>query len=359
MVEPKEVLVVPGGNPVAVDVRIFNVSSIVDAYAVEAPQAPAWLHVDPGEVRLLPNTDEVVRLTISIPGQTLVPAHQAGLYVQVRSFSDPAVRYGEHVQMTVPAIDAPMTLRLEPSLIRLRDTGTGHLQLTADNRSGNDRVLLHLAGRDLERVVHFSFSPPVLDVPLGQVATADVQIDAPRPDGGQEATRQLSVAASSDDGRAIEASATLVQTTSDRRPMVRLLLILLGGLAMVLGAYLPWTRPSPINAVDRGVDWTYLIYGDEIMVRFLVLRADIDALVPNILTSAGFVAIVLGALAILGVTGKNGWLTRVSAVLLALFLTVFLVVLWQTASAGRPAAGAIVIYLGCVAAFVGSLFTRR
>lgn len=467
VLEQREVQVEPGGEPAAIEVRIFNASTIVDAYIVEVPQAPLWLQVRAAEVRLLPNTDEAVRLTVHIPGHTLVTAHESGLAIRVRSVTDAAVVYDDVVALTVLAIDVPIGLRLEPSILRVKDSGTGQLRLVADNRRGNRPVRVSLAGRDPELVVRFTFTPQVLEIPAGHITSAHIRLDAPhpeageestrhltvsaadgprtveaagtfvqasspatvdvpmalrlepslirvrdrasgearlvadnrggsrplrvslagrdperivafsftpaildipawgtaaaqvrihapRPDGGQEATRHIAVSAW-DGQRAAEATGNFVQTSSDRRPIARILLTLFGGLAMLVGAFAPWTA----NPRLRGVEWTYLVYGQVIDVRVLPLSAEAQRFVPSILISAGLVIIVLGALAILGLTGARGRLTRVMALLGAVFLTTFLVVLWLGAGAGAPASGAVIVYAGCVAAFVGGILARR
>src|SRR6476469_6113532 len=54
VIEPAAAEVLPGGDEVSVEVQIYNLSPIVDAYRVTAPDAPDWLTVGAAEVRLLP-----------------------------------------------------------------------------------------------------------------------------------------------------------------------------------------------------------------------------------------------------------------------------------------------------------------
>ena len=63
-IEPASAEVVPGGDEVSVDVQIYNLSPIVDAYRVTAPDAPAWLTVGAAEVRLLPNSNELATIRL-------------------------------------------------------------------------------------------------------------------------------------------------------------------------------------------------------------------------------------------------------------------------------------------------------
>lgn len=360
MVAPTAVVLMPGVAPVTVEVRVFNLSTIVDTFIVEAPDAPPWMRVPLAQLPLLPNTDDTVRLELSIAEGSFVPAVQVPLEIRVRSVSDPLVMRREYIQVTVPPNEADVGLLLEPSVVRARDRSDGALSVHADNRQGNEPLWLSLSGTDAEGVLQFAFNPPTLQIPPGRWASAQVRLTAPRPEAGTEATRQFTITAAGG-GRAAQASGSFVQQSSVRqdirpvlRPVLRMTLTLLGAMGMVAGAFLPWVGFSPLD----GVQWSYLVYGETIDVRFLPLSADAQRFVPTILISAGIVAIFFGALAAFGLTGKKGRLTRVCAILCALFVTVFLLGLWVGAGSGAPGLGAIVVYLGCLVAFIGGLLTE-
>lgn len=153
----------------------------------------------------------------------------------------------------------------------------------------------------------------------------------------------------------LEVSLQAASARQSLRPIVRMLRTLSGAISMIAGAFGPWTGFSSLP----GSKWSYLAYGDAIGVDFLPLGADAQRFVPTLLISAGLVAILLGALAAFGLTGKKGRLTRVCAILCALFVTVFLVGLWIGAGSGSPGLGAIIVYAGCVLAFIGGLFVDR
>jgi hypothetical protein len=226
----------------------------------------------------------------------------------------------------------------------------------ADNQHGNEPLWLSLSGTDAEGVVHFAFNPPSLNVPPGQWATAHVRLSAPHPEAGAEVGRPFTITAAAG-GRIAEASGSFVQASSARRslrPIARMFLTLSGAVCMVAGAFGPWADFSSLS----GTQWSYLAYGDALDVNFLPLSADAQRFVPTILISAGIVAIFFGALAAFGLTGKKGRLTRVCAILCALFVTVFLLGLWIGAGSGAPGLGAIVVYAGCVLAFIGGLLAK-
>ena len=120
------------------------------------------------------------------------------------------------VQSTAAApVDVPLAIRLDPSVVRVRDTAVGQLEVVIDNRTGNRVRRVFLTGRDPERLVRFTFSPPSLDVLPGDIGRARVRLEAPLPDPGQEATRQVTVVVA-DGGKEIESIGTFVQTTSPK-----------------------------------------------------------------------------------------------------------------------------------------------
>ena len=200
-VEPTAVVVTPGGDPEAIEVRVHNLSPIVDAYVVEIVEPPEWLTTSTAEVRLLPTTNDLARVTLSIAAGALVPAGAVDLRIRVRSQAHPEIWVTEPVEVTVPAIEAPLGLRLEPSMVRAKDSEPGRLQATVDNKGSNQRRRVTLSGRDLEGVVRFTFSPSVLDLEPGQSATAQLQVQAPKPEAGQQITRQLTVVAARTEAR--------------------------------------------------------------------------------------------------------------------------------------------------------------
>ena len=98
-----------------------------------------------------------------------------------------------------------------------------------------------MRGNDPENIVRFTFGPGVLDIPPGQVASTTVTLAASRPPAGQQVTRPFVILAS--DGQSeVQAEGSLIQSSAERRPLARLLLTVLGGLAMIIGVFLPVAR---------------------------------------------------------------------------------------------------------------------
>src|SRR5450755_569087 len=219
LVEPTALEVVPGGDEVGIDVQIYNLSPIVDAFRVTIADAPSWLTASATEVRLLPSSNENARLTLKIAAGRLVPAGLFPVVLRVQSFAHPEIIVENPIDLTVPGILTPLVLRLEPSIVRVKDSDPGQLQATVDNTEGNQPRRVTLTGRDPEGMVRFLFSPAVVDVPAGGRASAVLRIEAPAPEPGAQATRQLTISAS-DGADDVEAMVTFVQVADVEVPMV-------------------------------------------------------------------------------------------------------------------------------------------
>lgn len=218
VLDPTAVEVVPGGDTETIQAQVYNLSPIVDAYRIWAPDAPDWLTVSDQEVRLLPGSNDRAAITLRIAGGRLVPAGVSTLVIRVQSVAHPEITVDQPVELTVPGVEVPLVLRLEPSVVRVRDDQPGQLQAIIDNGIGNQARRVTLSGRDPEGVVRFTFTPEVLEVPAGETAAAAVRLTAPTPDPGQTATRQLTIAAA-DGEEQVTAGATMLQTATEEAPM--------------------------------------------------------------------------------------------------------------------------------------------
>ena len=95
----------------------------------------------------------------------------------------------------------------------MQDADGAIVQVVVDNRRGQSGLRLFLEGRDAERAIGFTFTPPVVDVGPGQRQSVNVRLDSWRPAPGQEWTRQFTITAS--DGRmSVEGSGSLFQASS-------------------------------------------------------------------------------------------------------------------------------------------------
>ncbi len=317
-----QVLVVPPGQTAAARVRV---------------QAP------PPE----PGTESTRALTIT--GSDPDPAHAA---VEVG---------GSFVQSSSPAVvDPPVQLRLDPEVVRISGFGGGSSTLTIDHRSGRLPTRIALSAHDPERLLRVDFQPPVVDIAPGSWAYVQLRVSSPRPEGGHEVTRPFTVVASDHDS-SVERTGTVVHTAGDPRPWVRVSLVVLGAALMVAGVFLPWLVGTAFNLT--GAEWTVQRF-----IAYSTINASLDFSVvrplPDFLTSGGLVITLLAALMLFGLTGSKGRLIRLAAVLGLLAISAFVLAFHlfrrpDLQGSGMPAVGAILIALGCILAFAGSLVRKR
>ncbi len=241
-----------------------------------------------------------------------------------------------------PAIES-LSVRLDPSVLRLINQRRGTVTATVDNRGGAQPVRVWLKGDDPENVVRFGFTPDVLDVQAGQIGQARVSLEAPRPPARQESTRPFTIVAS--DGRTdVTAAGTLILRTGDRRPIARALWTVIGALAMMVSPFGIWWA-------DRG------LRGVELTPSVFSLSGSLGGLEDILSLGLGLAG--LGLLALLGLIGAKGRLTRLAAVLGALGLIALFVFLGVRGSAETPGPGAIIGLAGCIAAYIGGRLVRR
>ena len=207
-------------------------------------------------------------------------------------------------------------------------------------------------------------------------------MSAPRPEAGESKTRPLMITAWNGQ-QSIETQGQLVQETAARRPFMRVLLVLLGSIAvylfsqlrfasrlpvmiaprwLVVGSFLPWTT-EPQGA---GVQWNHpnvpnsLLGLDTSPIDNVLAQLGIQELVSTFVSVGGF-TLVFGILAMLGLFG-TGKLIRSSAVLgilvLLLFLGACIASLYVGVGFPGIAGGWVLVLVGCVVAFVGSHFAK-
>lgn len=254
---------------------------------------------------------------------------------------------GSLVQVASRAAIDLVGVRLEPSVLRLRNRRTSSLAVTLDNRTGTQPVRLTLHGEDPERVIRFTAIPPTVEVAAGQVASAQVRVEGPRVASGQESSHPFAIAAS--DGRtAVRAEGTLIQSAGERRPVARVLLTVLGAVAMIASALTPWFADS-----DRR--------GLQVDGQFLAGRLNFD-LGPleafSALLSVGLLIAGLGVVVLLGLTGTTGRLTRRAALLAALVVVALFVSLGMAGNGRTPGGGTFLVLAGCLTAYVGGALAR-
>ena len=169
-------LVVEPGQSVSTELRVRNTGEVVDQFSFQPlGEAADWLTVEPPLVRLFPDTDEVVTVTIAPPRE---PSSRPGVStwaVKATPQEDPdgaavgegTVDVGEFVEMSA---------ELQP--INGRGRLTGKFDIAVDNR-GNVPVPVRILGSDTEQVLGFDFSPHALETAPGSAHFTKLSIKPP------------------------------------------------------------------------------------------------------------------------------------------------------------------------------------
>jgi hypothetical protein len=307
-----------------------------------------------------------IRFTFSPPVVDLGSGKVAAVFLRLDSWRPPPGQERTR-QFTITASDGSTTVdasgslvqaasrsamellavQLDPSVLRLSSRRHGRLRAMVDNRNGAQPLRVAMRGDDPENIVHFAFAPATLDIPAGQVTATTVTVSAARAPSGQQVSRPFTIVAT--DGRSeAQAQGSLIQSGADRRPLARVLLTILGALAMIIGVFRPWRAVSRQTGVDLNASSFMQVFNVNLNL------AGFEQLI-----SVGLAILALAALMIFGLTGRSGRLSRLAALLAALLVIGTFIAF---ALAGRdigPAQGAILVFAGCVIGYIGGLLARR
>lgn len=381
------------GRPVQLDLPMRITVPVVEA-PVELHTEPQVIRVRDGapgmcmvvvknarsnrwvELRLsADDPEQVVRATWNPPQVQVPPGGEARANVR---FDAPPPEPGAEVNRTIKIVAsgehqraettvtlaqstsrAPielLTLRLEPSVLRLGERRRGQMTAVIDNRLGAGAVNLSLSGFDPEGKMRFTFDPPTLQVLPGRDVSSLVSLTTSRIPRGGEVSRPMTVVAS--DGRTdIRADGNVIQMVSSPRALARIILTVIGGLAIIVGSLMQFVANADKSAVRLNAS----AISDEVAASHTSwgIPDQLNAAGAEKVVSIGLILIILGALVILGLTGPTGKMTRRSA-LAALVITIACVIsLSILTSASGPASGAVVVILGCIVGYVGGLLARR
>ena len=152
----------PGGEAVAITARVYNATRIVDEFHVAVIGTGQWLDAQPARIRLFPDTDGTVEISVSIPKDRLVTAGRRTVGVKATSVSNPQVTGTERVEVNVVEVVAGVAIKLEPTVVH--GGQDAELLVTVSN-GGNTALDVVLLGEDPEREVAFVFQPTGISVP--------------------------------------------------------------------------------------------------------------------------------------------------------------------------------------------------
>ncbi|MRX43252.1 zinc ribbon domain-containing protein [Agromyces kandeliae] len=242
---------------------------------------------------------------------------------------------------------ATAELRANPERLDLGHHRQGQFTVEIDNRRGVRPLNVAISGRSDDGAVRAMFAPASVVVAPGAIGYSRVSLTSPHPPSGQQATRRLHVTAS-DGSQDLETSVEIAQVRPNRRPTVGRWLIALGAALVIVGALLlPWFIDLP--------------------------RPELNpiAIAQDILTSTGLqsefvegplriLLVVLAVLMLFGIAGKDGGLSRKTAVLIVLLAAGYLVFLAATPEMTLSALdiGLPFVWIGAALAYAGGILVR-
>jgi hypothetical protein len=249
--EPPNVAVDPGSTATAT-LRLRNDGDVVE-YQLSLVGAPAaWGTVEPATLRLYPQAQDTVRVTLAPPRSPQVTAGVTAYGVQIRPRQNPQLFDVAEGRVTVGEFRA-IHAEMFPITVRGRFSRTP--VVSVDNL-GNAPLVADLRARDDEDALTFVPTPPTLTLPPG--ATSDVRLRIrPRrlrlvaaaerhPFGVTVIRAGMGFVGGANDG---ENRAELRGTFVHRPLMSRLALVLTVLVALgALVAAAVWTMPRLINA---------------------------------------------------------------------------------------------------------------
>jgi hypothetical protein len=128
----------------------------------------------------------------------------------------------------------------------------------------------------------------------------------------------------------------------------RMVLTVAGAAGMIIGAFLKWLSEAEQIGTEIEVQilWSYEIEGQ-----------------ANFVSSVGFVAIILGLLALVGLAFRTGWLTRVAGALGIVVFVLYVITIYRVpeaeADVSNVGLGAWLVLIGGVLALIGGFLGTR
>ena len=166
-------LVEPGGEAL-LDVEVRNTGTVVDAFTVTPIGAAAgWTAVEPPSVSLLPGTTGTVTVRFRPPRDPATPVGAVPFGLRIEAAEDPAGTVVEEGVIDVASFTAS-SAELHPVTSQARGRRRGRHRLAVDNR-GNVQQTVHLSAVDADDLLDVALTPPVLLIPPGGVAWAEIR----------------------------------------------------------------------------------------------------------------------------------------------------------------------------------------
>ena len=135
----------------------------------------------------------------------------------------------------------------------------------------------------------------------------------------------------------------VTSTSTWTRALVRFVLTLGGAGMLIVGALLDWVKGAP------GIELSWRAF----------IQTTFSTRTSTFLTTAGFVMVALGLIAVLGLAPRTGWLTRVAGALGIVAFVLFVIQLFRSGGYQALAPGVWLCFAGAIVALIGGYFGSR
>lgn len=168
--EAVQIPVTPGEEASA-EVRVRNTGQVVDQIDLDVlGDARAWIRVEPSSINLLPGAEQAVRLVLSPPRSSTVPAGERTFALRALSHEDTE----GSVIHEATALVAPFT-EIAADIVPRTSRGSrkGKHELVVDN-TGNHPTMVEIRPTDPDQVLEFRVEQGVVDTQPGTASFVDV-----------------------------------------------------------------------------------------------------------------------------------------------------------------------------------------
>jgi hypothetical protein len=169
----RSTLPVEPGAQAEVQLRVRNTGGVVDSFTFEAVGLPGnWVQVQPAEVRLFPDTEEHVTVTVAPPRSSETPLGELIMALRVISAEDPGGSVAEELTLVIGEFGQRFA-ELHPRTSTGRTKGEHELAI--DN-FGNTEVTPTFEGLDPDGLLTFEIKPPTATIAPGAAHISTVVV---------------------------------------------------------------------------------------------------------------------------------------------------------------------------------------
>ena len=166
-------LVVDPGDSVSTEMRVRNTGDVVDQFSFQPlGDAAAWITVEPPTVRLFPETDSVVTVTIAPPRE---PSSKPGIATWAVKAIPKEDAAGAAVGEGTVDVGTFIELGAELQPMTARARFTGKYEVAVDNK-GNLAMPVRINGNDTEQALGFDIEPPQIDSQPGSATFTKIRV---------------------------------------------------------------------------------------------------------------------------------------------------------------------------------------